>query len=193
MDIERHLIVGLGNPGRAYRRNRHNVGFLVLDQLAATAGVRFTRHRFESLLTEAALDGRRAILAKPQTYMNRVGRSVAALARFFKTPLDHLLVVFDDLDLPMGTLRLRGSGGSAGHKGMVSLFESLGTQDFPRLRFGISRPPGSMDPADYVLQDFDEFELGVVESGVSRSVECIQTWMAEGLDAAMNRFNPAPE
>ena len=193
MESERFLVVGLGNPGRAYRRNRHNAGFLVVDQLAAGMNLRFTRRRFEAVLTDGALKGRRVILAKPQTYMNLVGRSVASMVRYFQIPLDRLLIVFDDLDLPIGTIRLRGSGGSAGHKGLTSVIESLGTQDVPRLRVGISRPPGSMDPADYVLQDFDESEWETREARLERGVDCIRTWMVEGLPAAMTRFNPTSE
>ncbi|HET7009511.1 MAG TPA: aminoacyl-tRNA hydrolase [Anaerolineales bacterium] len=193
MHEDRFLIAGLGNPGRAFRRNRHNVGFIVLDHLAAQWNVRFTRHRFEALLTDGAIDGRPVILAKPQTYMNLVGRSVAALARYFRIPNDHVLIIFDDLDLPMGTLRLRGSGGSAGHKGLTSILEHLGTQDVPRLRVGISRPPGSMDPADYVLQDFSEGEWEAMQPNLDRSLDCIRTWIVEGIAAAMNRFNPPPD
>ena len=193
MESDRFLVAGLGNPGRSYRRNRHNAGFLLVDRLAASLDLHFTRHRFEAVLTDGALDGQRLILAKPQTFMNRVGRSVAAMVRFHRLPLDHVLIVYDDLDLPAGSLRLRGSGGSAGHKGLASVIESLGTQDVPRLRLGISRPPGSMDPADYVLQDFDEFEWGILEAGVDRGVDCVRTWILEGLPPAMTRFNPSPE
>jgi peptidyl-tRNA hydrolase, PTH1 family len=193
MESDRFLVAGLGNPGRNYRRNRHNAGFLLVDRLASSLDLQFTRHRFEAVLTDGALDGRRLILAKPQTFMNRVGRSVAAMVRFHRLPLDHVLVVYDDLDIPVGSLRLRGSGGSAGHKGLTSVIESLGTQDVPRLRLGISRPPGSMDPADYVLRDFDDFEWGILEAGLDRGVDCVRTWILEGLSAAMTRFNPFPE
>ena len=193
MDPERFVVVGLGNPGRGFRRNRHNAGFMLLDRLADSLGLSFARHRFEAVLTDGILEGRRVTLAKPQTYMNLVGRSVAAMVRFQRLPLDRLLVVYDDLDLPVGALRLRGTGGSGGHKGLTSVIETLGTQDVPRLRIGISRPPGSTDPADYVLDDFDEFEWGVLDSLLDRGVECVRSWILEGLPAAMTRFNPAPE
>jgi len=193
MEDSRYLIVGLGNPGREYRRNRHNIGFLAADRLASEAGLRFTRHQFEALTTEGRWDGVRIVLAKPQTFMNRVGRSVGAFVRFFRLPLDHVVILLDDLDLPLGTIRLRGTGGTAGHKGLTSIVESLGTQDVPRLRMGISRPPGQMDPADYVLQDFDEFEAPVVEGSLERASACLRTYIRDGLAVAMNQFNPAPE
>jgi PTH1 family peptidyl-tRNA hydrolase len=193
MEGERYAVVGLGNPGREFRRNRHNIGFLVADRLAADAALAFTRHRFQALTAEGRWDGRALVLAKPQTYMNLTGRSVGALVRFYRLPLDHLIVVLDDLDLPLGTLRLRGTGGTAGHKGLTSIVETLGTNDVPRLRVGISRPPGQMDPADYVLKDFTDFEWPTVEEALKRAVACIRAYITEGLDVAMNRFNPGPE
>ncbi len=193
MEDSRYLIVGLGNPGREYRRNRHNIGFLAVDRLASEAGLRFTRHQFEALTTEVRWDSVRIVLAKPQTFMNLVGRSVGAFVRFFRLPLDHLVVLLDDMDLPLGTVRLRGSGGTAGHKGLTSIVESLRTQDVPRLRMGISRPPGQMDPADYVLQNFDESEASVVDESLERASACLRTYVRQGLAAAMNQYNPAPE
>lgn len=192
MEDDRYAIIGLGNPGREFRRNRHNIGFLVADRLASEAGLQFTRHQFQALTTEGRWEGRRLVLAKPQTYMNLVGRSVGALARFYRLPLDHLVIVLDDLDLPLGTLRLRGSGGTAGHKGLTSIVEALGTEEVPRLRVGISRPPGQMDPADYVLQDFTDFEQPTVEESLQRAVACLRTYITQGLSTAMNLFNPVP-
>ena len=192
MEEDRYAVVGLGNPGREFRRNRHNIGFLVADRLAAEAGLQYTRHRFQALTTEGRWESRRLILAKPQTYMNLVGRSVGALVRFYQLPVDHVVIVLDDLDLPLGTLRLRGSGGTAGHKGLTSIVESLGTDDVPRLRVGISRPPGQMDPAEYVLQDFTDFERPAVEESLQRAVACLRTYITQGLSTAMNLFNPVP-
>lgn len=186
------LIVGLGNPGRSYRGNRHNVGFLILDALADDLGVRFSRVRADALVTEARLNGVRLILAKPQTYMNNAGRSVGSLARFFKLPPEQILAVHDDLDLPLGMLRLRPGGGSGGHRGLGSILEHLGLAEFPRLRFGIGRPPGAMDPADYVLQDFGADELDLVAEGMQRAVACIRTLALQGIQAAMTQFNAAP-
>ena len=149
------LIVGLGNPGPDYRQNRHNVGFMVVDALAKALDIQLQRVELRALVGKGLLDGERVILAKPQTYMNSSGQSVAPLARFYKIPLEQSLVVHDDLDLPFGSLRLRPLGGTGGQKGMESIVDKLGTRDFPRLRMGIGRPPGRMDPADYVLQNFD--------------------------------------
>jgi len=184
-----YLIVGLGNPGKEYRDTRHNAGFLVLDRLSSELGARLTRVRFRSLLAEGKGDSRRVILAKPQTYMNLVGHSVAPLVRFYRVPLDQLLVVCDDIDLPMGTLRLRPRGGSAGHNGLRSIFESLGSQDFPRLRVGIGRPPGRMDPSDYVLRGFDPAELADVDSILTRAADCCLAFVKDGIQFAMNHFN----
>ncbi len=184
------LLVGLGNPGRDYKRTRHNAGFLLLDHLAAQLGVSFTRLQFKALLTTARLEGHKLILAKPQTYMNLSGQSVGALMKFYKLPPESLLVAYDDVDLPFGTLRMRPKGGAGGHKGMKSIIERLGTQNFPRLRIGIGRPPGRMDAADYVLQQFSADEQDALPAIFDRGVEAIRIFAASGLDAAMNYVNP---
>ncbi|MCL4367942.1 MAG: aminoacyl-tRNA hydrolase [Actinobacteria bacterium] len=188
-----YLLVGLGNPGRAYRANRHSAGFMALDRLAASIGIAFSRSQLDALVTEGRLDGCKLILAKPQTYMNLVGRSVGALTRYYRIPISQLLVVCDDLDLPLGSLRLRPAGGTAGHKGMASILEHLGTPDFPRLRLGIGRPPGRMDPADYVLQGFAADEATAVESMLDRAVECMRSTVLDGIQQAMTRFNAVAE
>ena len=185
------LIVGLGNPGRDYRYNRHNVGFMLLDRLAKGLGGTFGRLESRALLAKAGLEGKRILLAKPQTFMNLSGQSTGALLRFYKVPVDHLLVAYDDVDLPLGTLRLRPDGGSAGQKGMASIIERLGTQEFPRLRIGIGRPPGRMQAADYVLQDFSSEENEVISLALDRAVEAVRVFILEGLDTAMNQFNGA--
>ena len=187
------LIIGLGNPGRSYRGNRHNVGFRILDALAEGLQVRFTRAQANALVTDARLDGVRLILAKPQTFMNHAGRSVSSLARFFRLPPERILAVHDDLDLPLGALRLRPGGGSGGHRGLGSIAEHLGLAEFPRLRFGIGRPPGIMDPAEFVLRDFDPQEEDIVDAGVERAVACIRTFALSGIQAAMTQFNVAPD
>ena len=187
------LIIGLGNPGRQYRGNRHNVGFLVLEALASSLGTAFRRTQARALVTEARLEDVRLILAKPQTYMNNAGQSVGSLARFFRLPAEQMLVVYDDLDLPPGVLRLRPAGGTGGHRGMGSIVEHLGLDAFPRLRFGIGRPPGAMDPADFVLQDFSRAERELVEAAVDRAVECVRAFALEGVQAAMTRFNAPSE
>jgi len=187
------LIIGLGNPGRGFRRNRHNIGFQVLDALADSLGTRFTRMQAHALVTDARLEGIRLILAKPQTFMNNAGQSVGSLARFFRLPAEQILAVYDDLDLPLGALRLRPGGGSGGHRGLGSIAEHLGLDEFPRLRFGIGRPPGAMDPADYVLQDFGPADEDLVSANMERAVACIRAFAIEGIQAAMTRFNATPE
>lgn len=187
---DKFLVVGLGNPGREYRANRHNVGFMTLDRLAQRMGLAFTRRQGDALYAAGPLAGVPLVLAKPQSYMNLSGRPVAALLKFHAIPLERLLVIFDDLDLPLGTLRLRPEGGTAGHRGLESIVVTLGTQAFPRLRFGIGRPPGRMDGAAYVLQDFGEDEAPLVEATLDRAADAVEVFANEGIAAAMNRFNP---
>jgi PTH1 family peptidyl-tRNA hydrolase len=193
---ETFLIVGLGNPGREYRETRHNVGFMLLDRLAMTLNARFTRLQSRALVASAiyapikGLTGEcKVILAKPQTFMNLSGQSVQALIHFYKLPLTNLLVAHDDLDLPPGTIRIRPDGGSAGQKGMSSILERLGTDDFPRLRLGIGHPPGQMQAPEYVLQDFSNADLTVISETLDRAVQAVLTFVSEGLDVAMNKYN----
>jgi PTH1 family peptidyl-tRNA hydrolase len=186
---EIYLIVGLGNPGREYRETRHNVGFMLLDRLAVKINARFTRMQSRALVANTIVDGSKVILAKPQTFMNLSGQSVQGLIHFYKLTLSNILVVHDDLDLPPGTIRLRPDGGSAGQKGMNSVLERLGTDEFPRLRLGIGRPPGRMTAPDYVLQNFSQGEMTVISETLDRAVEAVLTFVNEGLDIAMNKFN----
>jgi len=186
---ETFLIVGLGNPGREYRETRHNVGFMLLDRLAVKLNARFTRLQAKALVASALYDECKIILAKPQTFMNLSGQSVQGLLHFYKMPLENLLVIHDHLDLPLGTIRIRPDGGAGGQHGMESILERLGTDAFPRLRIGIGRPPGRMEPADYVLQDFQQDELAFVSETLNRGVEAVLTFVTEGMGAAMNKFN----
>ena len=183
------MIVGLGNPGPRYARNRHNVGFQCLDRLAEKHGLAFDERRANAVLARGRIDAARVVLVKPMTFMNLVGPAVAAVARFYKIAPQDLLVVYDDLDLPQGRIRLRPEGGSGGHNGMKSIIQHLGTQAFPRLRVGIGRPPGRMDPADYVLQDFSPEEEAVMSQVRERAVAAIECWLREGIVEAMNTFN----
>ncbi|MBN1178696.1 MAG: aminoacyl-tRNA hydrolase [Anaerolineae bacterium] len=183
------LVVGLGNPGPRYARNRHNVGFLCLQRLAEVHGLTFDRNQKNARVALGALSSHRVVLAMPRTFMNESGGPVARLLQFYKLPPTRLLVIYDDLDLPPGTLRLRPDGGSGGHRGMRSIIQHVGRQDFPRLRVGIGRPPGRMDPADYVLQNFSADEQLLVEDALERAIAAIETWLVEGIDAAMNRYN----
>jgi PTH1 family peptidyl-tRNA hydrolase len=186
-----YLIVGLGNPGREYKANRHNLGFMVLDCLAARLGTSFSRLQSHALIAKGDYEQRHIILAKPQTYMNLSGQAVGSLARFYKAPLENMLVVYDDVDLPLGALRLRPDGGSAGQKGMRSIIERLGTEVIPRLRVGIGRPPGRMNAAAYVLQDFSREETTLLPQILERACEAALTFVMRGLETAMNQYNPS--
>jgi PTH1 family peptidyl-tRNA hydrolase len=189
---ETFLIVGLGNPGREYRENRHNTGFMLVDRLAVKLNARFSRLQSKALVASATYRERKLILAKPQTFMNLSGQAVQGLLHFYKLPLANLLVAHDDIDLPLGTIRIRPDGGSAGQKGMASVLERLGTDEFPRLRLGIGRPPGQMQAPDYVLQDFSDAELKIMSAILEDAAEAVLTFVAEGLDAAMNKYNRLP-
>ena len=187
--MEFTLIVGLGNPGPKYAANRHNAGFRCVERLGSALGVGFDKRQKRAHVALGDLHGQRVVLAKPQTFMNESGQAVVPLARFYKVPNERLLIIYDDLDLPLGTLRLRPGGGSGGHKGMRSIIEHLGAQDFPRLRVGIGRPPGRMDPAAYVLQSFSADEELVLQETLERALGAIETWQCEGIEAAMNLWN----
>ena len=186
---ENTLIVGLGNPGLAYRYNRHNVGFMVADALADKLEIPLKRVKFKAQIGNGKLGDIPVIIAKPLTFMNNSGEAVAPLVRYFKVPLERLLVIHDDMDLPLGTLRMRPSGGSAGHNGMLSIFDKLGTNVIPRLRVGIGRPPGRMDPADYVLQDFPRSEEELLSMVIAQACEAALAFITTGLEKAMNTYN----
>lgn len=186
---ERYLIVGLGNPGREYRRNRHNVGFQIVDHFAARYHMEFSRQQSNAFIATGNAAGRSVILAKPQTFMNRSGSSVAALQKFYKIDLERLLVIYDDIDLPVGTIRLKPEGGSGGQNGMKDIIARLGSPAFPRLRIGIGRPQGRIDPAAYVLQDFSPDEQTVISVTYERASDALETWLRDGIELAMSRHN----
>jgi peptidyl-tRNA hydrolase, PTH1 family len=183
------LIVGLGNPGPGYAGNRHNAGFMVVDELARRVGGRFTAHKTGADVLEVRLAGRRVVLARPRSFMNVSGPAVAATARYFKIPPTDVIVVHDDLDLNFGVLRLKRGGGEGGHNGLRSISACLGTRDYLRVRFGIGRPPGRMDPADYVLRDFSASqreELGLL---VDRCADVVEQLLTQGLAATQNQVH----
>jgi PTH1 family peptidyl-tRNA hydrolase len=188
------LVVGLGNPGSEYARHRHNVGFWIVEALAQAHGLTFARRkRAKARVARGQIRSRPVLLAKPRTFMNLSGKAVGRLSRAHEIPPERILVVYDDLDLPLGRLRLRPEGGSGGHKGMRSIIQSLDSQAFPRLRVGIGRPAGGLDPSEYVLEPFTEEEAAQVAETVERAGAAIECWIAEGIAAAMDRFNrPAP-
>ncbi len=184
-----YLLIGLGNPGREYRDNRHNVGFMLIDRLAIRLEARGLKMQSKAIVTTANYAERKLILAKPQTYMNLSGQSVQGLLHFYKLPLENLLIAHDDLDIPFGTIRVRPGGGPGGQKGMASAIDYLGTKDFPRLRIGIGRPPGRMDPAAYVLQDFSREDMKSLSMVIDRAADAALEFVVNGLDKAMNKYN----
>lgn len=186
------LIVGLGNPGSRYARNRHNVGFMVVEEFARAHSMDFARKKFNSEISEGAFDDVRVLMAKPLTYMNASGEAVSKLFAYYKIEPEDLIVVYDDLDLPLGKLRLRGSGSSGGHHGMESIIGCIGTSDFPRLRVGIGRPNPTSD-VDHVLGNFDGAERRVADQAIARAAEAIEFWVSGGIDKAMNKFNSIEE
>jgi len=190
---DRYLIVGLGNPGREYEKTRHNIGFRVVDALAATHRLTFDKKQARALCAEGEIVGKRVLLVKPMTFMNLSGESVGSLVTFYKLPIENLLTVSDDMDVPLGTLRLRASGSAGGQNGLKSIIAHVGTQDFARLRFGLSRPPGRMDPAAYVLQDFSKGETDLLHETMNRALKAIETWLTSGIEPAMTRYNGAGE
>ena len=183
------VIAGLGNPGPKYRQTRHNVGFLCLDRLAERTGIRFDRVRHTADLGVGQIAGQTVWLVKPRTYMNASGRAIGPLLREAGCPIERLLVVYDELDLGLGTVRLRKSGSSGGHNGMKSIIDAVGSSEFPRLRVGVGRPAGAGDPIEYLLSEFGPDEWPVVEEVRDRVAEAIPVALEDGLDAAMNRFN----
>lgn len=184
------LIAGLGNPGPRYAESRHNVGFRVVDELARRWAVdvsRYDRH-FEGLLGQAQRAGQPVLLLKPATYMNLSGQCVAAVWRYYRLATGDLLVILDDLDLPLGHLRLRPGGSAGGHKGLADVLRHLGTEDIPRLRIGISKVHRSAT-VEYVLSAFEPQERPAIETAIGRAADAVECWLSRGLDAAMNEFN----
>lgn len=188
------LVVGLGNPGSRYAGNRHNVGFMVVDLLAGRTGARFGRYRGAAAEVASARlgvgdDAARLILAKPMTYMNLSGGPVASVSRFYKIPLARIVAVHDELDIPYGQLRLKLGGGEGGHNGLRSLSSSLGGRDYLRVRFGIGRPPGRQDPADFVLSDFTATQRKELDYLVDRAADAVEALIGKGLDWAQNAYH----
>jgi PTH1 family peptidyl-tRNA hydrolase len=191
---DRFLIVGLGNPGREYASTRHNVGFMTLDELAERHGLSFSGSRFKAKTAEGTIAGSRMTLIKPQTFMNLSGEPVQNFLNFYKLePEQNLIVICDNLDLEEAHIRLRPNGGTAGHRGMRDIANRIG-QNFARLWIGIGRPPGRMEPRDYVLRRFNEEEAALFAETAARAARAIETWIQEGIDMAMSKHNgPPPE
>ena len=189
MPGERWLIVGLGNPGPAYASNRHNAGFMVADELGRRAGTGFKRDRSRADVATGTLDGVPVTLAKPLSFMNLSGGAVASLRAFYKVPPERIIVIHDELDLPFGVVRLKSGGGDNGHNGLRSITSALRTKDYYRVRIGIDRPPGRMDPADFVLRDFSAAERKELAEILGRSADALEVLLTRGLAAAQNDYH----
>jgi peptidyl-tRNA hydrolase, PTH1 family len=183
------LVVGLGNPGPSYAGNRHNAGFFVVDLLADRIGGRFKAHKGRADVVEGRVAGSRAVLVKPKCYMNESGGPVAAMLSFYKVPVDRLVVVHDELDVPYGTVRLKRGGGDNGHNGLRSVTKSAGSKEYLRVRVGIGRPPGRQDPADFVLKDFGTAERKELPFLVDRAADAVEALLTSTLEQAQNVFH----
>jgi PTH1 family peptidyl-tRNA hydrolase len=189
ISINGYLFIGLGNPGRDYKNTRHNIGFLIIDNISEQLSININRVKNKALIGSGLYHQNKVILAKPQTYMNLSGQSVAALVRFFNLSLEHTVIIHDDLDLPFGTIRLRPSGSSGGQKGIHSVIQMLGTDQIPRMRVGIGRPPGRMNPVDYVLQRFSSQEEDMLADTIDRACQACFSYIDLGIEHTMSRFN----
>lgn len=189
MADDRWLIAGLGNPGPGYAGNRHNAGFMVVDALEERAGARFRAHKGRAEVAVGRLADRQAVLVKPRSYMNLSGGPVAAVRDFYKVPLERVVVVHDDLDLDFGVLRVKQGGGAGGHNGLRSLTQSLGGPGYLRVRFGIGRPPGRMDPAAYVLRDFSAAERADLAVDIERAADAVESLLRHGLTTTQNEIH----
>ena len=187
------LVVGLGNPGEQYRYTRHNMGFLTADLLADTWRVRMNKHKHKAEYGEATVQGKRIVLVKPQTYMNLSGEAVASLLRWYHVPLSQLIVIYDDIDLPLGRLRVRGNGSAGTHNGMRSVIQHLNSQDFPRIRVGIGKPPEGWDLADFVTSRLTSGEQEIQMPTLKLAAQVADMWVRSGLDAAMRLGNQGGE
>lgn len=184
-----YIIAGLGNPEHRYENTRHNVGFEVIDILADRIGVCVDEKKHKALCAKGMLEGQKVILLKPQTYMNLSGESVRAAADFYKVEPENIIVVYDDISLAPGQLRIRGKGSAGGHNGMKNIIAHLRTQEFPRLKVGIGEKPKGMDLADYVLSHFSKGEREVMDEAFREAADAVAVMIGQGVDEAMNRFN----
>ncbi|MDI9479565.1 MAG: aminoacyl-tRNA hydrolase [Syntrophomonadaceae bacterium] len=181
------VIVGLGNPGPRYKDTRHNVGFQTLEELARRHPVQRQESRFDAIIAHLQIKQEKVFLLKPLTYMNLSGKAVRALIAYYKIDLKDIIVIYDDMDLPVGNLRIRSAGGTGGHRGMTSLVENLGTREFARIRIGIGRPPH--EAIDWVLGRFSPEEKPLISNAVARAADAVETWIANGIEKAMNEYN----
>jgi len=184
------LIVGLGNPGIQYEKTRHNAGFMCIDALAEKNGAKIEKHKFDAIIGEARIGDRRVLLAKPQTFMNLSGKSVTAIAKFYKIPYDKVLVIFDDISLDVGKIRVRRSGSDGGHNGIKDIIELSGTNNIPRIKVGVGKKPHpDYDLKDYVLGKFPESEKENLENAINKCIKAAEEIIKRGIDSAMNKYN----
>ena len=185
-----YIIAGLGNPGREYENTRHNAGFASLDALAKRHGIELTTRKFQALTGSGYIDGQKVLLVKPQTYMNLSGECVEELLQWYKVPLDHLLIIYDDIDLPLAKLRVRKTGSAGTHNGMRSIMAHVPSQEFPRIRVGVGAKPEGWELADWVLSRYAiREEQEAMASAFQSAADCVEDWLGHGIDDAMQRFN----
>jgi PTH1 family peptidyl-tRNA hydrolase len=184
-----YLIIGLGNPGKEYENTRHNIGFKSIDRLAKAMNIEITKDQHKALTGQGLIEGHKVILAKPQTFMNISGESVGELARWHKIPPSHVIVVYDDMDLPVGQIRIRKAGSDGGHNGMKSIISHLNTSDITRVRVGIGRPLDGVDPSDHVLSTFTKAESAESDIASESAASAVKHILANGIDATMNEYN----
>lgn len=183
------LIIGLGNPGEEYSQSRHNLGFMAIDRLADVWGIPVKKSRYQALWGEGKVGLNRVMLIKPQTYMNLSGQAVKGFVQAYNIKQPDVLVIYDDLDLPVGRLRLRPKGGAGGHRGIQSIIQLLGTDEFSRIKIGIGRPPGKDATVNYVLHTFNAAEKASIKEILGRIDQVAETWLEQGIEAAMNKYN----
>ena len=183
------LLVGLGNPGVRYEKTRHNIGFMVIDRLAADIGIAVNKKQSQAVTGQGNISGEKVLLVKPQTYMNKSGDAVLELLNFYKEMIDDLIIVHDDLDMDFGRIRFKAEGGTGGHKGLQSIIRMLGSTDFPRLKVGIGRPPEFIPVEDYVLSEFSPPEKKLLPEVLEESVAGLKVWTLTGIEKSMNEYN----
>jgi PTH1 family peptidyl-tRNA hydrolase len=183
------VIAGLGNPGNKYENTRHNVGFSTIDLLSSKHGIKVNKLKHKALTGEGTIAGERVLLVKPQTFMNLSGESIRDIAEWYKLPMDNIIIVYDDVDLPVGTIRIRPKGSSGTHNGMKSVIYQLQSDEFPRVRIGIGKAPEGWDLADYVLSRFSADEAGAIRESIARAADAAASIVSDGVSAAMNQFN----
>lgn len=183
------IVVGLGNPGNQFANTKHNIGFVTLDYLANLHNIKLNKIKHKAVIGEGSIAGEKLMLVKPQTYMNTSGECVMELVNFYKLPLENLILIYDDIDLPLGKVRIRPSGSSGTHNGMRSIIYLLNKHDFPRIRIGVGKQPDYMDLADYVMTKFNKDEVPVIEEAVKKAALSVEEIIRNGINTAMNKYN----